>query len=60
MIEVEHDDRDTAQPRREWVVRLRRGHHSVVLRQDLGRLSATTFASELRSLLPADIADTTP
>lgn len=55
-IEIGPDDR----PGRQWTLRLRRGQHNVVLRQDLGRLSATALATELATLLPAVVEHTTP
>jgi hypothetical protein len=59
-IEVDHDGHQHTEPGREWLVRLRRGQHSIVLRDGLGRFSAAAFATELRSLLPANIDETTP
>jgi hypothetical protein len=59
VIEIEHDATDDAEAGRDWVVRLRRGTHSVVLRQGLGRFSAAAFATELRSLLPATLDEAT-
>jgi hypothetical protein len=50
-VEVDQDTADDQQPGRDWVVRLRRGPRIVVVRGQLGRFSATAFASELRSLL---------
>jgi hypothetical protein len=58
-IEITPDATDD-QPGRDWEVRLRRGRHVVVLRHGLGRFSATTFAAELRSLLPAVVEDLAP
>lgn len=58
-VEIAHDDAEE-QPGRDWVVRLRRGPRVIVLRQGLGRFSATAFAAELRSLLPALIEDVAP
>jgi hypothetical protein len=59
-VDVDHDPSEGSQPGRDWVVRLRRGPHAVILRQGLGRFSATALATELRSLLAAEIRDTTP
>jgi hypothetical protein len=58
-IEIDHDPTDDADAGRDWVVRLRRGRHSIMLRQGLGRFSAAAFATELHSLLPATIDEAT-
>lgn len=59
-VEITHDD-TSQQPGRDWVVQLRRGTRTVVVRQGLGRFSATAFAAELRTLLPTTaIRDVTP
>ena len=47
-VEVVQDDADDRQPGRDWIVRLRRGMHTVSVRRELGRFSAETFARELR------------
>ena len=36
---------------RDWLVRIRRGHHIVVVARDLGRFSAMALAGELRAVL---------
>jgi hypothetical protein len=59
-VDVDRDPTEDFQPGREWIVRLRRGPHAVILRHGLGRFSATAFAAELRSLLTAEIRDATP
>ncbi len=50
-VEVEPDDADDGGRGREWMVRLRRGGHIVVVHRGLGRLSADTVAHELRWFL---------
>ena len=47
-VEVVQDDTDDRQPGRDWIVRLRRGMHTVSVRQELGHFSAEAFAGELR------------
>ena len=47
-VEVVQDDTDERQPGRDWIVRLRRGMHTVPARRELGRFSAEAFARELR------------
>jgi hypothetical protein len=46
----EHDD-DGSQAGRNWIVRLQRGHDSVIIGRDLGRFSALALAGELRRFL---------
>ncbi len=48
---VEADERPTG---RVWRVQLRRGRAVVVLADGVGRLTAMTFASEIRALLTPD------
>jgi hypothetical protein len=45
----DHDDNGT-QAGRNWVVRLQRGHDSVIIGQNLGRFSAMALAGDLRRL----------
>ena len=52
-VELELDD-DSADPGRDWVVRLRRGSRSVVVGRDLGRFSAAVLAAELRTVVHGD------
>jgi hypothetical protein len=47
-VEVAQTLTDEGELLREWNVRLRRGMHSVLVRQELGPLSAESFARELR------------
>ncbi len=47
-VDVDHDDGAAG---RFWTVTLRRGGRRVVVGQDLGRISATMLARELRALL---------
>lgn len=52
VVEIDHGDIETdVATARDWVVRLRRGPHSVVVGRGLGTLSARAFATELRSFL---------
>ncbi|MGH9223053.1 MAG: hypothetical protein ACRD2W_04555 [Acidimicrobiales bacterium] len=51
VVEVEQEDDDHDGAGRSWVVRIRRGRHSVVVGRDLGRFSATVFCAELRAVL---------
>lgn len=50
-VEVEQTDGAGYEHGRDWTVRLRRGDHVLVVRDGLGRFSATAFAAELSSLL---------
>lgn len=47
-VEVTQDDTEDRQPGRDWNVRLRRGAHTVLIRWELGRFTAESFATELR------------
>ena len=58
-VEVDQDS-SAAEAGRDWVVRLRRGPHVVVVRRDLGRFSAIGFATELRDLLGRNLAGSDP
>ena len=52
VVEVDHaEDECDAAGGRDWVVRLRRGRHAVVVQRGLGRFSATVLAAELRQVL---------
>jgi hypothetical protein len=51
VVEVDQDAGNEDQPGRDWVVRIRRGPHVVVVGRGLGRFSATAFASELGFVL---------
>lgn len=54
VVEVDHAEDDAAAAAgRDWVVRLRRGGHAVVVQRGLGRFSATVLAAELRQVLGA-------
>ena len=48
VVEVVQDDTDDRQPGLDWVVRLRRGMHTVPVRRELGRFTAESIAHELR------------
>jgi hypothetical protein len=48
VVEVVQDDVEDREFGREWIVRLRRGMHTVSVRRELGRFSAEAFARELR------------
>jgi hypothetical protein len=48
VVEVVQDDTDERQPGRDWIVRLRRGAHTVSVRRELGHFSAEALARELR------------
>ncbi|GAC1600791.1 MAG: hypothetical protein NVS3B21_28120 [Acidimicrobiales bacterium] len=51
-VEVDHDDDpDDVRSGRSWVVKLRRGRHSVTVGQDLGRFAASALSAELSQLL---------
>jgi hypothetical protein len=51
-VEAEQASEGEAQgPHRDWLVRLRRGGQSVVIRRGLGRFSAKAFATELHQLI---------
>jgi len=52
-VEVDHPDvsPDGRPVQRVWSVRLRRGHHVVVIANDLGWPSATALAAQLDELL---------
>jgi hypothetical protein len=51
-VDVELDE-DSADPGRDWVVRLRRGNRAVVVGRGLGRFSAAVLAAELRVVVGA-------
>jgi hypothetical protein len=51
MIEVEQDENDDVEHGRDWTVRLRRGERVLVVREALGRFSATVFAAELSAIV---------
>ncbi|HZU80879.1 MAG TPA: hypothetical protein VE991_13255 [Acidimicrobiales bacterium] len=50
-VEVQLDDNDDRRGGTDWLVQLRRGERVLVIRQGLGRFSATEFADNLRRLL---------
>ncbi len=53
-VEVAQDDDhvdDGTWAGRDWIVRLQRGHDSVIVGRDLGRFSAMALAGELRRFL---------
>jgi hypothetical protein len=50
-VDVDQDDHDDEAAGRFWTVTLRRGHRRVVVGRDLGRISASVMADELRGLL---------
>jgi hypothetical protein len=54
VVDVDQDEKDETEEAcsgRDWVVRLRRGQHAVVVARGLGRFSAMALVTELRSLL---------
>lgn len=50
-VEVEREESDDAEHGRDWSVRLRRGERVLVVRDGIGRFSATAFAAELSEIL---------
>jgi hypothetical protein len=51
-VAQDDDDRDDgSRAGRDWIVRLQRGHDSVIVGRDLGRFSALALAGELRRFL---------
>jgi hypothetical protein len=53
-VEVAQDDSnndDGSRAGRDWIIRLQRGHDSVIVGRDLGRFSAMALAGELRRFL---------
>jgi hypothetical protein len=53
-VDVAQDDKDSddgSRAGRDWIVRLQRGHDSVIVGRDLGRFSAQALAGELRRFL---------
>ena len=51
-VEVDQDQAgDGPHPGRSWTVTLRRGQHTVIVGQNLGRFAATALTGELRQLL---------
>ena len=51
-VAQDEDDRDDgSRAGRDWIVRLQRGHDSVIVGRDLGRFSALALAGELRRFL---------
>jgi hypothetical protein len=51
VVELVQDDSEDREPGRVWIVRLRRGAHTVPVRQQLGRFTAEAIARELRYFL---------
>ncbi len=53
MVEVDHpaESLDGRRVQRVWTVRLRRGHRTVVIAEDLGWPSANALAAQLEDLL---------
>jgi hypothetical protein len=53
-VDVAQDDKDSddgSRAGRDWIVRLQRGHDSMIVGRDLGRFSAMALAGELRQFL---------
>ena len=59
VVEVVQDDSEDRQPGRDWIVRLRRGAHTVPIRRGVGRLSAEDCAREMRYFFQ-DVGPTHP
>ena len=51
VVELVQDDSDDSEPGRDWIVRLRRGAHTVPVRRELGHFTAEAVATELRHFL---------
>ncbi len=51
VVELVQDDSEDREPGRGWIVRLRRGAHTVPVRRELGHFTAEAVATELRHFL---------
>jgi hypothetical protein len=51
VVELVQDDSEDREPGRDWIVRLRRGAHTVPVRRELGHFTADAVATELRHFL---------